>query len=277
MSRLEAVTVTTNDAPILEGLLDCAPLRRCFDRLVVVDNASTDGSAALARARGAEVVRVTRGGYGASVNRGARELSGQFLCVLNPDIRFFDDRFGPSLLHHFDDPRVGLVAPALRLRDGRLQDSARVTPTPVDLVMRRWVAPQLGAVRTAGDVDWVVGACFVVRREAWEAVGGFDERFFLYFDDVDLCQRLRRAGWRVRFDPAYEVEHAHQGASRRSLTSFATRQHMRSAARFFARNPRYALPLPANRGQVRRVRGFPRVAERAAPTAVDGLEPDTGS
>jgi N-acetylglucosaminyl-diphospho-decaprenol L-rhamnosyltransferase len=238
---MDAVTVTTNDAPILRGLLECAPLRRCFERLVVVDNACSDDSAALAREHGAEVLHTTRQGYGASVNAGVALLDGEFLCVLNPDIRFFDDRFAEALMGHFDDPSVGMAAPALRLRDGRLQDSARVTPRPLDLVVRRWVEPEFGAVRAGGDVDWVVGACFIVRRAAWETIGGFDERFFLYFDDVDLCERLRGAGWRVRFDPSYVVEHAHQGASRRSLTSFATRQHVRSAARFFVRNPRYAV------------------------------------
>ncbi|HEY1457577.1 MAG TPA: hypothetical protein VGF15_03565, partial [Solirubrobacteraceae bacterium] len=72
----------------------------------------------------------------------------------------------------------------------------------------------------------------------WDVVGGFDERYFLYFDDVDLCTRVRRAGWRVRFDPTVVAEHAWQGASRRSITAPATRHHIRSAARYFARNPR---------------------------------------
>lgn len=239
--RIEAVTVSTNDAHHIRGFVQNAALMRSFSRIVVVDNESDDGTGDVARAAGATVVRRERGGYGAAINTGAALTSGPYLAVLNPDIRFFADDVVERLMPHFDDPRVGIVAPALQLLDGRLQDSARRTPTPLNIAIRRRVDPDHGAVRAAGDVDWVVGACFIVRREVWDAVGGFDESYFLYFDDVDLCTRVRRAGWTVRFDPNVVVQHAWQGASRRSLLAAPTRHHVRSMARFFARNPRYLI------------------------------------
>lgn len=238
---LDAVTVSTNDAHQLAGLLANAPLLRCFRRIIVVDNESTDGSAELARSAGATVVRCRRSGYGAAVNAGARLAQGTHLAVLNPDIRFFADDVVARLMRSFTDPAVGLVGPALQLLDGRLQDSARRTPTPLNILLRRRIDRDNGAIRAGGDVDWVVGACFIVRRDVWEVVGGFDEAYFLYFDDVDLCARVRRAGFKVRFDPTVVVQHAWQGASRRSLAAPATRHHLRSALRFFARNPRCLL------------------------------------
>jgi len=240
-NSIDAVTVSTNDAHHLEGFFANEPLLRSFRRIIVVDNDSSDGTAELASSAGATVVRRGRGGYGAATNTGARLATGSHLAVLNPDIRFFSDEVVPQLMRHFDDPGVGLAAPALRLLDGRLQDSARRTPTPLNLMIRRRVDPDNGAVRGAGDVDWVVGACFIAGRDVWDAIGGFDESYFLYFDDVDLCTRVRQAGWTVRFDPSIAVQHAWQGASRKSLVAPATRHHIRSAARFFARNPRYLI------------------------------------
>lgn len=234
---MDAVTVTTNDADYLRGLLACESLMSSFDRLVVVDNSSEDGSRELAEAAGATVVTKPRGGYGAAINHGVELCRGPYVAVLNPDIRFFDDQVVDRLVTHFDDPAVAIVAPALRLLDGSLQDSARRTPTLANLIVRRLRDPLAGAIRESGDVDWVVGACFLARRDVWDELGGFDERYVLYFEDVDLCERVRGSGRKVRFDSSVVVEHAFQGASRKSLNAPATRRHVRSAMRFYRSNP----------------------------------------
>jgi N-acetylglucosaminyl-diphospho-decaprenol L-rhamnosyltransferase len=261
---VEAVTVSTNDAQHIRGFVGCEPLLASFDRVVVVDNACSDDSPAIAREAGCDVVRCERSGYGAAINAGVRELEGDFFAVLNPDIRFFSSDTIPRLTHHFMHPQVGMVAPALELLDGSLQDSARRTPTPANLLFRRWIGEERGWVRRGGDVEWTVGAFWIVRREAWERIGGFDERYFLYFDDVDICHRMREAGYTVRFDPTVRAQHAFQAASRRPLTAWATRHHMRSAARFFTEHPRYLLdPRPATIGPPER-RAAPRLPERRA-------------
>lgn len=246
-ASIDAVTVSHDSADVLEGFFASDGLMRSFRQIIVVDNESTDGTEALARRAGATVVRCRRGGYGAGINAGAQHASGTHLAVLNPDVRFQADDVVPRLMKHFEDPSVAIAAPALRLLDGRLQDSARRTPTPLDLLIRRRIDRDRGAIRIAGDVDWVVGACFIVRRDVWDALGGFDERYFLYFEDVDLCRRARRAGWSVRFDPSIVAEHAWSGASRKSITAAATRHHIRSAARFFANNPECLLALDGRR------------------------------
>jgi N-acetylglucosaminyl-diphospho-decaprenol L-rhamnosyltransferase len=127
----------------------------------------------------------------------------------------------------------------LLLPDGRIQDSARQIPTPLDLLLRRRFDRERGAVRESGDVPWVVGACFLVRREAWEAVGGFDERYFLYFDDVDLCWRLWLAGYKTRLDAGVQAHHRLGQASRTTLLGWSARRHIASATRFYRANPRF--------------------------------------
>jgi N-acetylglucosaminyl-diphospho-decaprenol L-rhamnosyltransferase len=259
---MDAVTVTTNDREHLERFLGDAQLMGSFDRVIVVDNASDDGSGELARDAGCVVVRKQRGGYGEAVNAGARHARGDFFAVLNPDIRFLEADTVARLSHHFMHAQVGIVAPALQLLDGRLQDSARRTPTPLNLLFRRWIGDERGWVRRGGDVEWTVGAFWLVRRKAWDLIGGFDERYFLYFDDVDLCHRMRTAGFAVRFDPTVRAIHAFQAASRRPLTAWATRHHMRSAQRFFTEHPRYLLdPRPGTVGPPER-RSTPRLPER---------------
>lgn len=234
--------MTVNHRTDLARLLDCQPLREAFERLVVVDSGSSDGSPELAREAGAEVVSLRRrAGYGACVNIGARRTTGPLFTVLNPDITFDGHDVVPPLARHFDEPSVGLAAPALVLPDGRIQDSARHIPTLVDLALRRGRDAERGAIYRSGYVPWVVGAFFIVRRDAWDAVGGFDERYFLYFEDVDLCWRMRQAGWSTVLDSQVRVRHRYNRASRKSLFGLATRQHIRSASRFYVRNPRFVM------------------------------------
>jgi len=238
--RMDAVTVTSDNGPDLRNLLACEPLREALGRIVVVNNLSSDGSAAIAREGGAVLVeRESRGGYGACVNTGVPHTGGEAFVVMNPDILLDDAGAVERLSRHLEDPRVAIVVPALRLPDGRLQDSVRHVPTPFDLLTRRLRGTESGVIREGGEVPWAVAAFYLVRRSAFEAMGGFDERYFLYFEDVDLCERLRRAGWKIRFDPDVVVRHEFAAASRRGLLAPATRHHMRSAAKFFLRFPRY--------------------------------------
>jgi GT2 family glycosyltransferase len=239
---MDAVTVTYNNSAPLRRLLECQPLRAAFDRIFVVDAGSTDESTEIAAGLGAIVVaRDARGGYGTCVNQGVQLTSGSVLAVLNPDITFEDESTPDRLAEHFQDPQVAIVAPALVLPDGTLQDSARLFPTPFDLLARRRFTPKLGAIRSSGVVPWVVGACFVVRRQAWDEICGFDEGYFMYFDDVDLCWRMRRAGWMTIFDATIRVNHEHAAASRSPVWNRRTRMHIVSAMRFYRRHPEFIL------------------------------------
>ncbi len=237
---MDSVIVTHNSAGDLQKQLGTPAFRRGFGRLIVVDNASSDGSADIARARGAEVIaRSTNDSLAAAVNLGVRRSDSDLVAILNPDVVFDDSALPGRLASAFEDSRLGLLAPSLVLPDGRTQDSARAIPTPLQLVRRRLRGRPHGVVEADGptDVAWVVAAFIVVRRAAFDRVGGFDERFRLYFEDVDFCVRLWSHGWHVRLDPRLQARHEHQASSRRSLVGWAMRQHVRSAARFFASHP----------------------------------------
>ena len=239
---MDAVLVSFNSVRDLERLFACRPLTSAFDRLIVVDNGSDDRSADLAERAGAVVLRrPTRRGYGAAVNLGWSQTNGPLVAILNPDVRFTDPETARVLRAAFEDPDVAIAAPSLKLPDGSSQDSARRVPTPAELLLRRRLASRRGAIERAGDVPWVVGACIVVRRTAFESVGGFDEGYDLYFEDVDLCVRLRQAGWRIVYEPSVSVLHDHRAESRRSLLGWPTRAHVRAAGRFYRRHPRYVL------------------------------------
>lgn len=241
---MDCVVVTYNSARDLEGFIECESIRDAFDRIVIVDNASTDDSVAIARSAGFEVIeRDVNGGYAAAANAGIRASAGEVVALLNADIRANTCCDFLSLITNFLDPKVAVAAPTLILPSGEIQDSAREVPRPHELVVRRWVDRKHGQKRPtdASAVPWVVGACMLIRREAFDAVDGFDERYPLYFEDVDFCVRLAEAGWQTVYDPGVRMDHFHQGDSRKSLLGASTRRHVRSAARFYTRHPSYAL------------------------------------
>jgi N-acetylglucosaminyl-diphospho-decaprenol L-rhamnosyltransferase len=221
VSEVAAVVVSYN---VRELLLECIASLRAdgIEHIVVVDNASADGSADAARGTGVEVVALDENvGFGSGANRGVARTSTPYVIVCNPDLEF-----GPgtnkALAEVLDlDAEVGIVAPRIETPDGRLYPSARTFPDMVDAAGHAFLHfvwrdnPFSRRYKmldwdhdTACDVDWVAGTYFVVRRTAWDQVGGFDEGFFMYLEDVDLCWRMKAAGWRTRYDPAALVIHA---------------------------------------------------------------------
>jgi len=244
-----------------------ADLSRCgLDSVVVVDNGSVDGSlaAAVVASQGFEIVDPGANlGYGAAVNRGAAATSSEFVLVCNPDLEVPVGAV-EALASVLDaDHRVALVGPLIRTPSGERYPSARQFPSMVDAAghallglftpdnrfTRRYQHSELDL---AGDVpqnvDWVSGACFLIRREAFEQVGGFDESFFMYLEEVDLCWRLGRAGWQVAYAPAASVVHL-QGRSTDRHPYRMILEHHRSLLRFAARSSegwrRALLPIVA--------------------------------
>lgn len=187
-------------------------------------------------------------GYGANHNAAFAQARGAFFCVMNPDLRLADDPF-PPLLAALDDRRNGIAAPLVTDAAGRIEDSARRFPT-----VRSLGAKLLGGARaldyTIGDApffpDWVAGMFMLLRADTYGALGGFDERYFLYYEDVDLCRRLRARGERVVVVPPARVVHLARRASHRDLRHL--RWHLGSAIRYLTRPPRELPPLhPAAR------------------------------
>ncbi|MGI8557683.1 MAG: glycosyltransferase family 2 protein [Solirubrobacteraceae bacterium] len=248
---MDAVMVTHNSEADVRALIGSQPTMNAFERIVVVDNASADHTVALASDVGFEVApQPSNLGFAAAANLGVGMTRGPRFALLNPDVRFQHPGDLARLERHFDDPGIGGVAPALVLPSGEMQDSARRVPSPSDLLVRRFTRLRPDAIRASRpvDVEWAAGACLLLRRSMYDEIGGLDVRFFLYFEDVDLGIRVREAGFRIRYDPEVRVFHAHHAASRANLLMPATRHHLRSAVRFYARHPGFISPPMLRRG-----------------------------
>lgn len=180
-----------------------------------------------------EVIRNQRPrGFGANHNAAFRRARGDHFCVLNPDIRLPADPF-PALLDELADPAVGVVAPRIADTHGRTEDSVRRFPNVASLARKLFggrPAPDYAFGDKAVAVDWVGGMFMLFRREAYERVRGFDERYFLYYEDVDICRRLHGAGFRVVATPRAQAVHEARRASRRDPRHML--MHARSMLRY---------------------------------------------
>ncbi len=210
--------------------------------VIVVDNASQDGSAETVRANFASVrliTNTTNEGFGRAANRGMLAAAGEVVVVLNPDASVRPGFFGAVQDHLAREAHVGLLGPHIVLPDGATQSSCRrryslataiLESTPLQWwvgetpALQRFYCRDLDETQTA-KVDWVVGACLVVRRAVLQAVGGFDPRFFMYFEETDWCRRIREAGWDVAYVPAAEVLHHHSQSADQDLTARALNFH----------------------------------------------------
>lgn len=246
-------------------------LRRCLasiDRgatdvsyeVIVVDNASSDGSVDTVRQEFPDVVVVenaTNPGYGGGVNLGAQFARGRYLLTLNPDTEVEVGAIG-LLTHSLElEADLAIVGPRLRYPDGSIQSSRRRFPTPLTAlvespVIQRWWPRSPVLTRyylqdvsdTSQNVDWLVGACLLIRRPVFEQLGGFDERFVMYSEELDLCRRVRGAGWHIRYEPTAEVIH-HEGRSSEQNLARRARQFNESKCRYFDKyfGPRVGMAL----------------------------------
>jgi len=209
---LSVSIVNTNSRELLLACLESlAPVEA---EIVVLDNASEDGSAAAVRERFPHVRVIEqehRAGFGSNHNTVIRATTGRYVYVLNEDTTANDWSFERITEYLDAHPQVAALGPRLVYPDGRLQDSAWRFPTPLVSTMGLATLGQLGVKQSKGasvrPVDWVMGAALVLRREALDQVGLFDEDFFLYSEEVDLQTRLRQAGWETHYFPELTVVH----------------------------------------------------------------------
>ena len=214
------------------------------DEIVIVDSGSGDDSVArLEAASVATVVALARNvGYGAAANAGVARTPAPFVIVANADLVVAPGTVAALTGMLADDDRLALLGPRIDRADGTRYPSARTFPSLADSVGHGFA----GLVTTdnpwsrrylrtgsedAGPVDWVSGACFAVRRSAFDEVGGFDDGYFMFMEDVDLCWRLHRAGWGVAYQPAGRVTHV-EGVSRATAPYRMIVAHHRSLLRF---------------------------------------------
>ncbi len=172
-------------------------------------------------------------GFGANHNRAFTQAHGTFFCVLNPDIRISGNPF-PELMHTCSHNSVGIAAPTITNPQGQPEDSARKFPTPLRIVHRvltRRRARDYAPPRVAFHPDWVGGMFMLMRTSVYRQLGGFDERYFLYYEDVDLCARARLAGLNIVQVHLPGVVHDAQRTSHRKVRYLGW--HVGSMLRFF--------------------------------------------
>jgi GT2 family glycosyltransferase len=171
-------------------------------------------------------------GFGANHNAAFGRSSAELFFVVNPDIRLPENPF-PALAARLESGAAAAVGPMVRDASGRPEDSARRFPTPLRLLrklMQGDAHPDYPTDAGPLQVEWLAGMFVGFRREAYARVGGFDERYFLYYEDVDICRRLRSLGYNVVYDSTVSVIHEARRASRRNPRLM--RIHAASALRF---------------------------------------------
>jgi N-acetylglucosaminyl-diphospho-decaprenol L-rhamnosyltransferase len=236
-----------------------------IDDVIVADNESHDGSEEALAASDPAARWLPTGanlGFGGGANRGGAAATGDALLVCNPDVELLPGALKALVDVLETDPGVGIVGPLIENPDGSVYPSPRIFPGLLDAVghaflgfvkpdnvfTRRYRMLDVDRSVADPDVDWVSGSCFLIRREAWEQLDGFDESYFMYAEDVDLCWRAHRLGWRVAFEPAARVVHV-QGASTNQRAYRMIVRHHRSLWMFSARTTtgwrRGLLPLVA--------------------------------
>jgi len=243
------VVVTYSPGDTLDRFLDAlekATTRRYA--VVLADNGSTDGAPERAALRAGVTLVRTGGnlGYGRAVNLGLPQAPGEWVLVANPDVVFEPDALDTLLAAAERWPGAGAFGPLIRRPDGTRYPSARALPSlgrGIGHALFGWWWP--GNPWTAsyrrergepveGPAGWLSGSCLLLRRSAFDQVGGFDPAYFMYFEDVDLCERLGRAGWTCVYVPDSVVTHEGAHATQRHRSAMVAAHH-RSAYLYLSR------------------------------------------
>jgi N-acetylglucosaminyl-diphospho-decaprenol L-rhamnosyltransferase len=257
--ELAVVTVTYSPGDTLETFLDSVgkatsrPLR-----VLLADNGSTDGAPERAMCRdGVQLLRIGENvGYGTAANRGIAECGPEvgWVMVANPDIEWHPGSLDELLAAGERWPRAGALGPLIRQPDGAVYPSARLLPALGRGIGHAVLGPlwpgnpwttayrQSNTALGERTAEWLSGSCLLLRRTAFESVGGFDSRYFMYFEDVDLGDRLGRAGWLNVYVPTAEVTHLGGHATSR-VSELMLAEHHRSTYRYLA--DRHPGPLRA--------------------------------
>ena len=232
--------------PVAELERCLAALRPQLDELVVVSNLGLD----LRLPEGARLIRNERpAGFAANANRGIAETSGEFVAVCNPDTEA--EHGALAILQGFAElhPRLGIAGPELRKPDGTLNPSRRRFPTVSGTIVRRTPLRRwLRSTQTAHygldeqptepvESDWLLGAFLFLRRTMLDELGGFDEGYRLYGEDIDLAYRASKAGWERWYVPAAKAVHAHAAVTDQRLLTRRTLWHWRGILRFVRKHP----------------------------------------
>jgi GT2 family glycosyltransferase len=229
---------------LVENLLESlSPYNSEFDNIIVTLNMPEPAIKVPTCLKGRVSFRLNDvpAGFGANHNAVIAQVDSDLVCVLNPDLCFISEPF-KFLSETLAEGEVALVAPKIISPAGIEEDSVRSFITVGDILAKVWLKlagkPQRSSLvcHESGpvEVDWVGGMFMMIRKDAFNSIGGFDERFFLYYEDVDLCARFKKSGWTVMYDPRAEVIH---DARLTSHTNWRyLKWHLSSMLRYFIKH-----------------------------------------
>lgn len=176
-------------------------------------------------------------GFGANHNQAFKYCTTEYFCVLNPDVEFLEDPF-TDLINCLKDKNVGIAAPVVLNMDGVIEDSYRKFPSPL-LILKKALCGEKGIYKSSADSpflypDWVAGMFMLLNSSTYKSLGGFDEKYFLYYEDIDLCLRSWRAKMSIVVSKNVSIIHNAQRNSHTNLNFFFL--HLKSMCRFFLKH-----------------------------------------
>ena len=253
MVTVSVIVVSWNTRDLLERCLSSvyATAGKLDLQVVVIDNGSSDGTLEMIASRFSQVVLIASErnlGFARANNLGIDRAVGDYLLLLNADAELIGSALSDLVAYAEEDRRAGIVGPKLLNPDGTVQSSRRRFPTAVtafleSTVLQRWF-PNHPALRAyyvldrddddIQEVDWLVGACMLVRAEAARAAGPLDEGYFMYSEELDWCHRFAKEGWKVVYYPSAGVLH-HGGQSSDQAVFFRHTRFQHSKCRYFER------------------------------------------
>lgn len=250
LPELSVIIVSWNVVSLLRRCLNALDRQRegLSMEVIVVDSGSIDGSGQMVRTEFPWVNLLAHAenlGFPRGNNIGIQRATGEYVLLLNPDTEPLDNALEKMAAFLRSHPDVGVVGCQLRFPDGTIQSSRRRFPTLAtgffeSTWLQRWAPARLLDHYYArdlddnltGDVDWVVGACLMTRREVVQQVGLLDEGYFMYSEELDWCRRIRTAGWRVVYFPDAQVIH-HEGKSSEQAITLRHINFQRAKLRYF--------------------------------------------
>lgn len=240
---------------VLEGLFAFPP--HCEYEVIMVDNGSSDNSIEHFQERWGDKIATYVAlpknlGYQAGNNAGIRQSTGDYILPLNPDVTVTEGMFDRMIEYMETNTDVAVMGPALIYDSGVVQDSYRRFMKPMDSIIKRlkflhqipyfkerMIRFLLWKVDNTKiqEIDWIVGACMIIRRKMFEEIGWYDERFFLFNGDTDLCRQFWKKGWRVIYNPEIRAGHKESRLSGQGLWDFLSKKtgwiHIVDMAKYF--------------------------------------------
>jgi hypothetical protein len=251
---LSVIIVNWNTKDLLVACLDSLSTQKsiCKIEVIVVDNASNDGSAEIVNEKYPHFIVIqntTNLGFGKANNIGIKQSRGRYICLLNSDVRAMPDCLHSLVDFMEQNKSIGISGPLILSPDMTVQDTCRKLPTlwnnVCDLLYLNKLFPKSDALsgehmmffdhRSIRKVEGLAGCCLMIRKDALNQVGLFDEQFFIYFEETDLCKRFGHAGWDIVFFPNASIIHYHGASSAKDPERFNIEQ-MKSQMKYWKKH-----------------------------------------